>query len=578
MGSYTCTVGTLAVLLFLLGVTCMSFGLIGNTVINRVVRSKMTTQVELTSPTAKGYKLWADNVYDDKDAGAIRYFKGYVFNITNPVEVLEQGSKPILAQFGPYYYAWTVTRHNTSWSYDDDEDHTQKLRFITRDQFQFMPELSTCATPDGTCTPTSHIDESVTTINFAMSGVLAQLPHKLGDEAGEAADLLEDTLGAMDMLFAQRSVNDLAFGYYDELLASLADLGIQGVNPEVPGLSGHYNMTDLAAIPAQFSEVYTGTPDISKVARYTQWKNFEEIRCCEFPPCEAPDGTDCFAWETEEENTVQGTDCTLFGPMLDLHDGSKLSCWTEETNRSTPIINYDDEHYTFKDIKLRRFRVDKDAMQNASVVPSNAGYYMFGPSGILNSSKCLLDVPVFLSKPHFLDVDGSFNGTMPLDPGTDVKTRVVGLNPTLEDHDSFLDVDHWTGAAMHAEQRLQANVYIQPITNSTFGSDIEEPIFEKVAPVLIPLGWFVKGGQITDKTADEYNSQIPLIEKVLKYGRPCAFIAGGLLYAIAGVLVLHLWHRNHHKKKEAEDQRSLLEERGEANEHGTDYEPLRGEA
>eukprot|EP00958_Prasinococcus_capsulatus_P006998 scaffold650_cov407-Prasinococcus_capsulatus_cf.AAC.31 len=61
-----------------------------------------------------------------------------------------------------------------------------------------------------------------------MSGVLAQLPHKLGDEAGEAADLLEDTLGAMDMLFAQRSVNDLAFGYYDELLASLADLGIQG--------------------------------------------------------------------------------------------------------------------------------------------------------------------------------------------------------------------------------------------------------------------------------------------------------------------------------------------------------------
>eukprot|EP00958_Prasinococcus_capsulatus_P007000 scaffold650_cov407-Prasinococcus_capsulatus_cf.AAC.33 len=60
----------------------------------------MTTQVELTSPTAKGYKLWADNVYDDKDAGAIRYFKGYVFNITNPVEVLEQGSKPILAQFG----------------------------------------------------------------------------------------------------------------------------------------------------------------------------------------------------------------------------------------------------------------------------------------------------------------------------------------------------------------------------------------------------------------------------------------------------------------------------------------------
>ena len=57
---------------------------------------------------------------------------------------------------------------------------------------------------------------------------------------------------------------------------------------------------------------------------------------------------------------------------------------------------------------------------------------MFGPSGILNSSKCLLDAPVFLSKPHFLDVDGSFNGTMALDPGTDVKTRVIGLDPNEE--------------------------------------------------------------------------------------------------------------------------------------------------
>ena len=63
-------------------------------------------------------------------------------------------------------------------------------------------------------------------------------------------------------------------------------------------------------------------------------------------------------------------------------------------------------------------------------------------------------------------------------------------------------------------------------------------------------GWFVKGGQITDKTADEYKDQIPLVETVLKYGRPCAFVAGGLLYALAAVLMLHIWHRNYHREQE----------------------------
>ena len=92
-------------------------------------------------------------------------------------------------------------------------------------------------------------------------------------------------------------------------------------------------MSGIADIQPQFSEVYTGQPEASVVGQYRVWKNFEEIRCCEHPPCKTADATDCYAWETEAFNKIQGGDCSLFGPMLDLGDGSKLNCWTEETNR-----------------------------------------------------------------------------------------------------------------------------------------------------------------------------------------------------------------------------------------------------
>ena len=56
--------------------------------------------VQLTDPQSKGYKLFANQVYNDAEAGAIRYLKGYAINITNTVAVLEHGAKPILEQFG----------------------------------------------------------------------------------------------------------------------------------------------------------------------------------------------------------------------------------------------------------------------------------------------------------------------------------------------------------------------------------------------------------------------------------------------------------------------------------------------
>ena len=64
----------------------------------------MTQMVQLSDPQSKGYKLFANQVYDDPDSGVIRYLKGYAFNVTNPVAVLEHGAKPILEQFGKLRY------------------------------------------------------------------------------------------------------------------------------------------------------------------------------------------------------------------------------------------------------------------------------------------------------------------------------------------------------------------------------------------------------------------------------------------------------------------------------------------
>ncbi len=62
------------------------------------------------------------------------------------------------------------------------------------------------------------------------------------------------------------------------------------------------------------------------------------------------------------------------------------------------------------------------------------GFYPNGPSGVLNIS-CVVqaNVPLFVSKPHFLDAD------------PDYLKNISGLHPDRAEHDSYVGVEPITG-------------------------------------------------------------------------------------------------------------------------------------
>ena len=73
-------------------------------------------------------------------------------------------------------------------------------------------------------------------------------------------------------------------------------------------------------------------------------------------------------------------------------------------------------------------------MAELSNKSQDPGFYFDGPSGVLNLTAVYPQhVPIFASKPHFLDGDPGY------------VANVTGLHPNRSLHDSFLNVEPLTG-------------------------------------------------------------------------------------------------------------------------------------
>ena len=89
--------------------------------------------------------------------------------------------------------------------------------------------------------------------------------------------------GVEQLLFVNRSVSDLTFGFDDPLLTRLLDAvpalaAVLPLGAGIPGLSGHTNMTAPPGEADPVSEVFAGLPgDGSAPANYTRWKGYDAI-------------------------------------------------------------------------------------------------------------------------------------------------------------------------------------------------------------------------------------------------------------------------------------------------------------
>lgn len=153
------------------------------------------------------------------------------------------------------------------------------------------------------------------------------------------------------------------------------------------------------------------------------------------------------AFANDYANRIEGNDGQLFGaPAL----SEKVQMYVADIYRSL-FLHRTDTVKDWYDVTLHRYQLQMKDLQNASMNPEGAWYFNFAPSGMENLT-AVGGLPLFVSKPHFLDGDSSLAGS------------VIGMSPKREAHDTFLDIEPNTGLLARAHKRLQM-VYVHDNMN-----------------------------------------------------------------------------------------------------------------
>ncbi|CAE7750897.1 unnamed protein product [Symbiodinium microadriaticum] len=174
----------------------------------------------------------------------------------------------------------------------------------------------------------------------------------------------------------------------------------------------------------------------------------------EFPWCEpfqlewnkstAYDKGYVLVFATDYANRIQGTDGNMFGAPA---DSEKMLMYINDIYRTAYSI-YQKDTTDWHGIRLRRYGVQNKDSENSTMNPTEGWqYYNFAPSGMQNVTQ-VATLPLFISKPHFLDGDPSLAGS------------VKGLSPTREIHDTYIDIEPNTGALCRVHNRVQVNYQV----------------------------------------------------------------------------------------------------------------------
>lgn len=251
-------------------------------------------------------------------------------------------------------------------------------------------------------------------------------------------------------LITDRTINEWLFENSDPFLEFLIANG-QDLDSTNAGLFTNATDVDDPRI-AEASTINTGQTNLEDLLQYVEWQGNDSIT----------------VWESNEP--ITGTDATQFAPGVSSTD--RLQAYVSDLLRVVDFVYSEDVEV--KGIDLLKFVLADSALG----VDSN--YYQ-SIRGIANMSKAA-GIPLFLSKPHFLD-------------GADSLTAAVsGLDADRDLHDTYLGVEPTSGAVFDARKRLQVS----------FNIEAGNFIYKDLPSAYMPIVWIEDGGTIPDDSAEAF--------------------------------------------------------------------------
>ncbi|XP_015282611.1 PREDICTED: lysosome membrane protein 2 isoform X2 [Gekko japonicus] len=349
------------------------------------------------------------------------YMQFYMFNVTNPLEVLN-GEIPRVTETGPYTYREDRPKVNVHIL-----ENGTKVSFFSPRTFYFVPEMSVG-------------DPAVDHIRTVNVPAVAAM--EMATATAMRFPLEVMLLLYKEEMFSIHTVHEWLWGYEDRFLRTMHKMR-PAVNPEF-GFFYKMNGTDDGEYV-----VLSGGRNYKDFTRIVEWKGKEKLDW----------------WTTPECNMINGTDGSSFHPLIDQDE--TIYIFSSDFCRSLSVTY--EKYVTVKGIPAYRFVPPASFYESGKVNKDNAGFCVPAGNclgaGVLNISTCMQGAPILLSSPHFYQSDEAY-----------IKS-IDGIHPKKEDHETFLDINPTTGLLVRACKRFQINVYVRSLPDFFQTGNIRTLVF-----------------------------------------------------------------------------------------------------
>uniref|UniRef100_A0A8C5BP18 Platelet glycoprotein 4 n=1 Tax=Gadus morhua TaxID=8049 RepID=A0A8C5BP18_GADMO len=384
-------------------------------------------------------------------SAAFVYRQMWLFDVQNALDVVELGATPIVKERGPYTYKVRYLAKSNITAHND------AVSFLLPNGAIFEPDMSV-----------GSEDDLVTTLNLAVAvslPCLSVLP-PLWVYIRYLDWLKASTKSS---LFQRRSVREILWGYQDPILKDI--LGV--FYPYNGTFDGYYT-------------VNTGQDDISRVAMIERWQGESKLSF----------------WNDTYCDTLNGTDASSFPPFVDKN--KPIYFFSSDICRS--VSSTFRETQDLWGIEVYRYVLPPSTFASPSINPDNKCFCTeklvsrnCSMAGVLDVGPCRGGAPVYISLPHFLH-------------GSDyLRQDVLGLNPSEENHFTYLDIEPITGFTLSFAKRLQVNMMYGPSKVISVLKHVKEY-------TVFPIVWLNETATLDEATADrikaELFSRINLLENV----------------------------------------------------------------
>ncbi|XP_074041319.1 sensory neuron membrane protein 1 isoform X2 [Leptinotarsa decemlineata] len=396
--------------------------------------------------------------------------KVYLFNVTNPMEI-QNGEKPIVKEVGPFCYEeWKEKIDVTDLDADDTISYNPKDTFLkkTRPGCRTGQEYITIPHP--------MILGLVNMVVRQKPGALSLVNKAIKSIYGNPSSIFV-TAKADDILYdgviINCGVSDFAGKAICSQLKGADMLKKISENELVFSLLGPMNGTLQKRIKAR-----RGTRDHRDVGRIVEYDSLNMMN----------------VWTTDECNKIEGTDGTIFPPLMQFSDG--LSSFSPSLCRS--LLAFFVKKTKYDGIPCGEYTANLGDMSTNE----KEKCYCTTPDtclkkGMMDLFKCS-GVPIYVSLPHFYESDESY------------LRGVKGLSPNKTKHAIRILFERITGSPLSARKRLQFNMPLEP--------NQKVDLFKNFSATVIPVFWIEEGVDLNRTYTGQLKSLFTL-KKVVKVSK-----------------------------------------------------------